>query len=50
MADELPLHAANFHFEDRIENGELRFDYRLVAGVAKSSNALKLMRSIGLEV
>ena len=50
MADELPLHAANFHFEDRIENGELRFDYRLVAGVAQSSNALKLMRSIGLEV
>jgi hypothetical protein len=50
MADELPMHAANFHFEDRIENGELRFDYRLVAGVAQSSNALKLMRSIGLEV
>ena len=50
MADELPLHAANFHFEDHIENGELRFDYRLLPGVAQSSNALKLMRSIGLEV
>jgi hypothetical protein len=50
MADEPPMQAANFHFEDRIENGELRFDYRLVAGVAQSSNALKLMRSIGLEV
>jgi len=50
MADQLPLRASNFHFEDRIENGELRFDYRLVTGVAKSSNALKLMRSIGLEV
>jgi MutS-like protein len=50
MVDKLPMHAANFHFEDRIENGELRFDYRLVAGVAQSSNALKLMRSIGLEV
>jgi hypothetical protein len=50
MADESPMHAANFHFADRIENGELRFDYRLVPGVAQSSNALKLMRSIGLEV
>jgi DNA mismatch repair ATPase MutS len=50
MADESPLHAANFHFEDRIENGQLRFDYSLVPGVARSSNALKLMRSIGLEV
>jgi MutS-like protein len=50
MADDPPMQAANFHFEDRIENGELRFDYRLVNGVAQSSNALKLMRSIGLEV
>jgi MutS domain V len=50
MADELLLQAANFHFEDRIENGQLRFDYTLVSGVAESSNALKLMRSIGLEI
>jgi MutS-like protein len=42
--------AANFHFEDRLENGKLRFDFRLVSGVAQSSNALKLMRSIGLDV
>ncbi|HVN09589.1 MAG TPA: DNA mismatch repair protein MutS [Patescibacteria group bacterium] len=42
--------AANFHFEDRFENGELHFDYRLEPGIAKSSNALKLMRSIGLEI
>jgi MutS domain V len=50
MAGELPSPAANFHFEDRLENGQLRFDFRLASGVAQSSNALKLMRSIGLEV
>ena len=50
MADDMNGKAGNFHFEDRIENGELRFDYLLAPGVAKSSNALKLMRSIGLEV
>jgi DNA mismatch repair ATPase MutS len=48
--NDLAPKAANFHFEDHLENGELRFDYRLTPGVAQSSNALKLMRSIGLEV
>lgn len=41
-------HAANFHFEDRLENGKLIFDYKLKPGVVKTSNALELMRSIGL--
>lgn len=39
----------NWHFEDRIENGELRFDYRLRPGVVKTSNALKLMEAVGLK-
>ncbi len=42
--------AANFHFEDRVENGQLRFDYRLSPGVVQTSNALQLMRSIGIEI
>lgn len=50
IVNDLAPKAANFHFEDHLENGELRFDYRLTPGVAQSSNALKLMRSIGLEV
>jgi DNA mismatch repair ATPase MutS len=50
MAQNMNGQAGNFHFEDRIENGHLRFYYQLVPGVATSSNALKLMRSIGLEV
>jgi MutS domain V len=50
VGDEMKGQTANFHFEDHLENGELRFDYQLVPGVAKTSNALKLMRSIGLEV
>jgi hypothetical protein len=50
IAQDMNGRAENFHFEDRIEDGQLRFDYRLAPGVATSSNALKLMRSIGLEV
>ncbi len=42
--------ALNFHFEDRLENSELKFDYKLLPGVVQTSNALQLMRSIGLEV
>jgi hypothetical protein len=50
IVDQLGAQAANFHFEDHLENGQLRFDYKLTPGVVKTSNALKLMRSIGLEV
>lgn len=50
MVDQLGPQAANFHFEDHLEDGCLRFDYRLTPGVVQTSNALKLMRSIGLEV
>jgi DNA mismatch repair ATPase MutS len=42
--------AANCHFEDRFEAGQLIFDYKLKPGVVKTSNALKLMRAIGLGV
>jgi hypothetical protein len=42
--------AANVHFEDRFEDGVLHFDYRLREGVVQTSNALALMRSVGLDV
>ena len=42
--------AANMHFEDRLENGRMVFDYRMRPGVVEHSNALALMRAIGLEV
>ncbi len=50
IADSLGPLAANFHFEDRLEDGKLRFDYNLTPGIVQTSNALDLMRSIGLDV
>lgn len=50
IADALPGRAANVHFADTLENGQLHFDYRLQPGVVERSNALDLMRSVGLEV
>jgi DNA mismatch repair ATPase MutS len=40
----------NVHFREEFENGRMRFDYRLRAGVVTKSNGLALMRSIGLDV
>lgn len=42
--------AVNCHFEDSLENGQLKFDYRLKPGVVRTSNALRLMQQIGLAV
>ena len=50
IADELAPAAANVHFEDRLEEGRLVFDYRLRPGVVERSNALDLMRAVGLDV
>jgi len=50
IADELAPRAANVHFEDHIEDGRVVFDYRMRAGVVTKSNALELMRSVGIEV
>lgn len=49
LAEELPG-AINVHFADQVVDGEIRFDYRLRPGVVDRSNAVALMRSIGLEV
>jgi hypothetical protein len=50
IAEELAPRAANVHFEDQLVDGEMRFDYRLHAGVVSHSNALALMRAVGLDV
>jgi MutS domain V len=50
IADASALQAANVCFEDQLENGQLRFDYRMRPGVVQKSNALALMRAVGLEV
>ena len=50
IAEALAPRAINVHFEDHLENGRMSFDYLLHAGVVEKSNALELMRSVGLEV
>jgi len=50
IAESLGPRAANVHFEDQFEEGQMRFDYRMRPGVVAKSNALALMRSVGIEV
>jgi hypothetical protein len=50
IADQLGPRAANVHFADHFENGEMKFDYTLRPGVVQNSNALALMRAVGLRV
>jgi hypothetical protein len=50
VAEALAPRAANVHFEDQFEEGAMRFDYRMRPGVVERSNALALMRTIGIEV
>ena len=50
IAEHRELAVNNVHFQDRIENGQMFFDFRLREGVVARSNAIELMRSVGLDV
>ncbi len=50
IAENMSPRIQNVHFEDYIKNGRIAFDYRLRPGIVQRSNALELMRSVGLDV
>jgi DNA mismatch repair ATPase MutS len=50
VAEVLAPRAVNVHFQDHLEDGEIAFDYRMHDGIVAKSNALELMRAVGLEV
>jgi hypothetical protein len=37
-------------FQDHLEDGKMVFDYHMHPGIVTHSNAIELMRSVGLEV
>jgi hypothetical protein len=49
-SDELIGRTANKHFRDHLEQGQLAFDYTLREGVVQGSNAIALMRAVGLDI
>jgi hypothetical protein len=47
---EMPDRVKNVHFEEQVKGEEMSFDYRLRTGIVQSSNALRLMKIVGLDV
>jgi hypothetical protein len=50
LADESRGRILNVHFEEIIREGRMAFDYKLKPGVVTTTNALRLMRLVGLDV
>jgi hypothetical protein len=50
IADVIAPRGKNVHFEDRLIDGKIVFDYRLHPGTVRHSNALELMRSVGIQI
>jgi len=50
METELPGAVMNVHFEEQVSGDTMTFDYKLRPGVVRSSNALRIMRMVGIDV
>jgi hypothetical protein len=50
VTNKLSPRAINVYFECHVNNGQMEFDYLLRQGIAGNSNAIELMRSLGIEV
>jgi hypothetical protein len=50
LETELAGKVKNFHFQEQVVNDKMTFDYKLRPGVVQSSNALRLMKIVGLDI
>ncbi len=50
LEGEMPEQVKNVHFEEQVANDTMTFDYALRTGIVQSSNALRLMKMVGLDV
>jgi len=50
LGEKYPGIVHNYHFDGYIEGDKLLFDYKLKEGICTSSNALELMKRIGIKV
>jgi ABC-type multidrug transport system fused ATPase/permease subunit len=50
LETEMPEHVRNVHFEEQVTGETMTFDYKLRSGIVQSSNALRLMKIVGLDV
>ncbi|NUO49871.1 MAG: DNA mismatch repair protein MutS [Polyangiaceae bacterium] len=50
IAEESGGHVRTVHFSDRIEEEKMVFDYKLREGVVETTNAIRLMKAVGIDV
>ncbi len=50
LENEVPGKVRNVHFEEQVEGDVMSFDYKLREGIVQSSNALRLMKIVGLDL
>ena len=50
LEQELPQSIVNYHFDVKVNDDELFFDYRLTPGICSSFNASLLMKKMGIRV
>ena len=50
MEQELPQAIENYHFDVKVNDEELFFDYLLTPGICSSFNASLLMKKMGIKV
>jgi hypothetical protein len=50
LEGEMPDRVRNVHFEEQVEGDVMTFDYRLRQGIVQSSNALRLMKIVGIDL
>jgi DNA mismatch repair ATPase MutS len=50
LEGEMPEQVRNVHFEEQVAGEVMTFDYKLRTGIVQSSNALRLMKIVGLDV
>jgi len=48
--EQVSTNVRNYHFKDQLIDGRMTFDYRLRDGVLDTTNALRLMRQVGIPV
>ena len=49
IADDVP-NVVNYHFQEAVTQGRMKFDYLLRSGPSKTTNALQIMQMEGLPV
>lgn len=50
LETERPGFVVNVHFRDLMQNGQMTFDYRLREGIVTTTNALEVLRKVGIVI